>query len=146
MIPKVAASIRQSASFRTLVVWAAGVDCWYEAAALFNQIPDFDCLLPPNSSLRHGSITERMLLPAPGIFNWSALSTELRSRLESKYDNVIVCHEGTGGKAGDLLEIAAASGSRAWDFNVWKHSIQSVSDADLHSQRHPLSQIEEVTA
>jgi hypothetical protein len=146
MIPQVAASIRQSSSFRTLVVWAAGVDCWNEAAALFNPLPEFDCLLPPDSGLRHGSINERILLPTPGIFNWSAFSPELKSRLEMKYDNVIVCHEGTGRKAANLLEIASASGSRAWEFNVWKHSIRSTTEAEIHAQRQQPSQMEEVTA
>jgi hypothetical protein len=63
-----------------------------------------------------------------------------------KYDNVIVCHEGTGGKSRDLHEIAFASGSRVWDFNVWKHSIQSISEDESRSQRRRQAQTEEVTA
>ena len=134
MIPQVAASIRQASSFRSLVVWAAGAECWHEASMLFNQLPNFDCILPPASGLRHRAIEQRFLLPNPGIFNWSAFPHHLKSRLQMKYDNVIVCHEGTASKDRELLEIASACGPRVWDFNVWKHSIRPVSEDDIHSQ------------
>jgi hypothetical protein len=88
---------------------------------------------------------ERILLPAPGIFNWNAFPQDLRLRLERKYDHVIVCHEGSRNKVGDLLEIASASGSRIWDFDVWRHSIHSVSSVG-RSQYLPQPQTEEATA
>jgi Polysaccharide pyruvyl transferase len=146
MIPQIAASIRQSSSSRTLLIWAAGMDCWREAAGLFNQLPNFDCMLPPNSSLQHRSIEQRFVLPDPGVFNWSAFPQELKGRIEMKFDNVIVCHEGTASKARDLLEIASAAGRRIWEFDVWKHSLRSISDADAATHRRRQSQIEQVTA
>lgn len=145
MIPKIAASIRQSSSFRTLVIWAAGVDCWKEASSLFNQLPGFDCVLPPKSTLRHASIEQRFPLPDPGIFNWTAFPNELKRRLELSYDNVIVCHEGAVGKIRDLLGIASAAGACVWNFDVWKHSIRSISEGEVGILRKQQSRIEEVT-
>jgi hypothetical protein len=113
-----------SSTARTLVIWAAGSECWSEAGGLFDQIRDFDCLLPPRSPLRHTAIGQRILLPEPGIFNWLALPNELKNRLEMNYDSVIVCHAGAERKAADLLEIASRSGRCVWEFDVWKHSIR----------------------
>ena len=121
-----------SSSTRTLVIWAAGSECWSEAGGLFDQIRDFDCLLPPRSPLRHTAIGQRILLPEPGIFNWLAFPNELKNRLEMNYDSVIVCHAGAERKAADLLEIASRSGRCVWEFDVWKHSVRH--DSILRTQ------------
>jgi hypothetical protein len=63
-----------------------------------------------------------------------------------KYDNVILCHEGNENKVNDLLEIASASGSRLWDFNVWKHSIRSIAEDELATYRAQRFRVEEVPA
>jgi len=50
MFPRLARSIWNSALCRTLVVWAAGTECWSEAVGLFDQLPDFaynEILAPP---------------------------------------------------------------------------------------------------
>jgi polysaccharide pyruvyl transferase WcaK-like protein len=146
MIPQIAASIEQSSSFRTLVVWAAGANCWHEASGLFNRLSNFDCILPPKSSLRHRFLGQRFILPDPGVFNWSALPQELKGRLQKNYDNVIACHEGTASKARDLLEVASAAGTRIWEFDVWKHSVRCISEADSAMHRRQQAPIEEVTA
>jgi polysaccharide pyruvyl transferase WcaK-like protein len=146
MIPHLAASIRNSSSFRTLVVWAAGQDCWSEASGLFAQLREFDCVLPPNAAQRHIGIDQRFLLPEPGIFNWIAFPDDLKGRLALNYDNVIVCHEGAAGKTIDLLGIGVETGKRIWDFDLWRHSIRSVSESDLAVQRDHLLRTQGVTA
>jgi polysaccharide pyruvyl transferase WcaK-like protein len=146
MIPQLAASIRNSSSLRTLVVWAAGQECWFEASGLFAQLRDFDCVLPPNSSQSHSGIGQRLLLPEPGIFNWIAFPEELKRKLASNYDNVIVCHEGAPVKSIDLLGIAVETGKRIWEFDLWRHSIRSISESDLASHRDRLAQTQGVTA
>jgi hypothetical protein len=103
MIPRLTESVRNSTSFRNLIVWAAGPDCWSEASGLFARLRDFDCVLPPNSEQRHSGIDQRLLLPEPGIFNWKAFPDNLKRKLAQSYDNVIVCHDGAASKAIDLI-------------------------------------------
>jgi hypothetical protein len=124
MISTLVEATRKSSPSRTLVIWAAGSECWSEAGGLFDQLRDFDCLLPPRSPLRHTAIGQRILLPEPGIFNWYAFPNELKNRLGMNYDNVIVCHAGAERKAADLLEIASRSGHCIWEFDVWNHVIR----------------------
>jgi hypothetical protein len=145
-IPKLAATIRNSTSFRTLVVWAAGQECWSEASGLFAQLRDFDCVMPPYSSQRHVSIDRRFLLPEPGIFNWIAFPDDLKRTVASSYDNVIVCHDGAAGKTIDLLGIAVNTGKRIWEFDLWRHSIRSISESDLAVHRDRLLQTQGVNA
>jgi hypothetical protein len=123
-ISEMVEATRKSSPSRTLVIWAAGSECWSEAGGLFDQLRDFDCLLPPRSPLRHTAIGQRILLPEPGIFNWYAFPNELKNRLGMNYDNVIVCHAGAERKAADLLEIASRSGHCIWEFDVWNHVIR----------------------
>ena len=146
MIPKLAASIRNASSFRTLVIWAAGPECWSEASGLFAQLRDFDCVLPPNAPQRHSGIEQRFLLPEPGIFNWVAFPDELKRRLELKYDNVIVCHAGAAGKTIDLLEIAVETGQHIWEFDLWRHSIRSITESELAAHRDHVLRTQGVTA
>jgi polysaccharide pyruvyl transferase WcaK-like protein len=124
MISRMVEATRKSSSPRTLVIWAAGSECWSEAGGLFAQLRDFDCLLPPRSPLRHTSIGQRILLPEPGIFNWVAFPNELKDRLGMNYDNVIVCHAAADRKAADLVDIASQSGHCIWEFDVWIHAIR----------------------
>jgi len=59
---------------------------------------------------------------------------------------VIVCHEGAAGKAIDLLGIAVETGEkRIWEFDLWRHSIRSISESDLASHRDRLAQTQGVT-
>jgi len=146
MIPQLATSIRNSSSMRTLVVWAAGQQSWFEASGLFEQLRAFDCVLPPNSSQRHNAIDRRFLLPEPGIFNWIAFPEDLKRTLALNYDTVIVCHEGAASKTIDLLGIAVETGKRIWEFDLWRHSIRSISDSDLAFHRDRLAQTQGVTA
>jgi polysaccharide pyruvyl transferase WcaK-like protein len=124
MISKLVEATRNSSSSRTLVIWAAGSECWSEAGALFDQLRDFDCLFPPRSPLRHTSIGQRILLPEPGIFNWLAFPKDLKNKLGMNYGNVIVCHAAAERKTIDLHEIASRSGRCIWEFDVWNHSLQ----------------------
>jgi polysaccharide pyruvyl transferase WcaK-like protein len=126
MISRLVEAARQSNSARTLVIWAAGGECWSEAGSLFDQLRDFDCLFPPRSPLRHSAIGQRILLPEPGIFNWLAFPLELKKKLGMNYDNVIFCHAGADRKAADLREIASRSGRSIWEFDVWNHSISTM--------------------
>ncbi|HET9130454.1 MAG TPA: hypothetical protein VFO86_05870, partial [Terriglobia bacterium] len=146
VIPQLAATIRNSTSFRTLVVWAAGQECWSEASGLFAQLRDFDCVMPPYATHRHTSIDRRFLLPEPGIFNWLAFPDDLKRTLALNYDNVIVCHDGAAGKTMDLLGIAVNAGKRIWEFDLWRHSIRSVSESDLAVHRDHLLQPQGVIA
>ena len=147
MISQLGGSIQNSSSFRTLVVWAAGKEHWLEASGLFEQLRDFDCVLPPNSSERHSGIARCFLLPEPGIFNWIAFPEDLKRALALNYDDVIVCHEGAAGKAIDLFGIAVETGEkRIWEFDLWRHSIRSISESDLASHRDRLAQTQGVTA
>jgi len=146
MISQLVASIRNSSSFRTLVVWAAGKEHWHEASGLFAQLREFDCVLPPNSLQHHSGNGRRFLLPQPGIFNWMAFPEELKRKLALNYDNVIVCHEGAAGKTVDLLGIAVETGNRIWEFDLWRHSIRSISESDIASHLGRLAQNHGVTA
>ena len=146
MISQLVASIRNSSSFRTLVVWAAGKEHWHEASGLFAQLREFDCVLPPNSLQHHSGNGRRFLLPQPGIFNWMAFPEELKRKLALNYDNVIVCHEGAAGKTVDLLGIAIETGNRIWEFDLWRHSIRSISESDIASHLGRLAQNHGVTA
>jgi polysaccharide pyruvyl transferase WcaK-like protein len=146
MISQLVASIRNSSSFRTLVVWAAGKEHWFEASGLFAQLRDFDCVLPPNSLQHHNAIDRRFLLPQPGIFNWMAFPEELKRKLALNYDHVIVCHEGAAGKTVDLLGIAVETGNRIWEFDLWRHSIHSISESDIACHRGRFAQNQGVTA
>jgi len=146
MIPKLAAAIRNSASFRTLVVWAAGQHCWCETFGLFAQLRTFDCVLPPYSSQRHSSVDQRFLLPEPGIFNWLAFPDDLKRKLALNYDNVIVCHEGDVGKTNDLLGIAVEAGKCIWEFDLLRHSIRSIPESDIAAHRDHLLRIQGVSA
>ena len=146
MISQLVASIRNSSSFRTLVVWAAGKEHWHEASGLFAQLREFDCVLPPNSLQHHSGNGRRFLLPQPGIFNWMAFPEELKRKLALNYDNVIVCHEGAAGKTVDLLGIAVETGNRIWEFDLWRHSIRSISESDIASHLGRLAQNQGVTA
>jgi len=146
MIPQLAASIRNSSSSRTLVVWAAGSECWSEASGLFTQLRTFDCVLPPNAPQRHSGIDHRLSLPEPGIFNWVAFPEDLKRRLAMNYDNVIVCHSGAPGKTIDLLEIAVEAGHHVWEFDLWRHSIRTVPETELAAHRDHVLRTEGVTA
>jgi polysaccharide pyruvyl transferase WcaK-like protein len=146
MIPRLTESVRNSTSFRNLIVWAAGPDCWYEASGLFARLRDFDCVLPPNSEQRHSGIDQRLLLPEPGIFNWKAFPDNLKRKLAQSYDNVIVCHDGAASKAIDLIEIAVETGKRIWEFDLWRHSIRSISESDLAAHHDHLLRTQGVTA
>ncbi len=134
MIPALVEAVRKAP--RTLVLWAAGSECWTEALTVLERFREFDCVLPPKSTLYHAAITNRMLLPEPGIFNWLALPDVLKYRLVGRYDNVVICHAGASRKVDDLLEIAGEAGSCIWEFDVWTHSIQ----------RREVMQLQEVSA
>lgn len=146
MIPQVVDAIRSSSPQRTLVVWAAGAEAWPEASILFDSLKNFDCVLPPDSLLQHSAMDQRIRLNLPGIFNWAAFPDDLQLKLAAKYDDVVVCHAGSASKAGDLIRIGSVSGRRVWEFRLWNHSIQSISESDLASHREQVLRTQGVTA
>src|SRR5207244_2957032 len=90
MLPRLTKAIGNST--RTLVIWAATSDHWLEASYIFDRLPVFSCLMPPAFSMQHARMEQRIPVPRPGILNWSAFSEDLKKRLASNFENVIVCH------------------------------------------------------
>ncbi len=128
MIPEL---VRTITSENTLVIWAAPQEHWHEAACLLDHIRNFTSLVPPLFAQTHPQMKERLPLPRPGIFNWAAFPQDLKNRLTGHFENVVVCHTSGSTKAAELKEIAAAAGSRIWEFRLWDHTISSV-DAEKH--------------